>query len=389
MDMPVDVKKVLEYAKAVEEARNIAVNAVVLADRTAPEALVAHVETAFEPLSPGASVHYDDLGRAPYDSTTDFVVIVAGGDTRAGQAAHYVRAAGTPCMVVASSYDFVNAKAIESGYAIPNGDLLDGSAPDGLDEAMGRWVLAVGKNKKLAIAQAFAFARRPLAVESIKATSIQNAGIGAVALIPGADMPVMTLNQIKMLLQIAAAFGQPLDAGRIKELAAVVGGGFAARAVARQVVGLVPVGGWAVKGGIGYSGTLAMGYAALNYFEGGGGMSGLGAIAKNAGDKAVKGAKGLGSVLGRSKGKVSESAPVKASAAAVGTVAGVASGAAKKIASGAGLVVGAVKGVGSRILPSKRKKADSAEVTDMVSYEEPSEAQAQEGAETVYVQAVE
>ena len=29
---------------------------------------------------------------------------------------------------------------------------------------------------------------------------------------PGADMPIMTLNQAKMLLQIAAAYGQPLSA---------------------------------------------------------------------------------------------------------------------------------------------------------------------------------
>ncbi len=182
-------------------------------------------------------------------------------------------------------------------------------------------MLAACKNKKLAAAESFASVRRPLAEESIKATSIQNAGVGVVAIIPGADMPIMTLNQIKMLLQIAGAFGQPMDAGRIKELAVVVGGGFLARTVARQLVGLVPVGGWIIKGGIGYSATMAMGYAALNYFEGGGGLSGVGAVANAAAESAVH-------------GKVTRS--VKS-----------------VLTSGAHKVTGAVSGVASRAIASR------------------------------------
>ncbi|MBQ9068017.1 MAG: hypothetical protein IJ131_03000, partial [Eggerthellaceae bacterium] len=54
---------------------------------------------------------------------------------------------------------------------------------------------------------------------------------------------------------------------RIKELAGVVGGAFAFRAAARQVVSAVPGFGWAIKGAIGYAGTQAMGRAAIAYFE--------------------------------------------------------------------------------------------------------------------------
>ncbi len=52
-------------------------------------------------------------------------------------------------------------------------------------------------------------------------TAAQNAGVGLVVVIPGADMPVMTANQAKMVLEIAAAYGQPLTVERIKELAAI------------------------------------------------------------------------------------------------------------------------------------------------------------------------
>ena len=105
--------------------------------------------------------------------------------------------------------------------------------------------------------------------------------------IPGADMPIMTLNQAKMLLQIAAAYGEPLDIHRVKELAAVVGGAFACRTAARQLTGLVPALGWAVKAGIGYAGTFAMGRAAIEYFEGGGNIGGMASVVAAARDKAV------------------------------------------------------------------------------------------------------
>jgi len=88
-----------------------------------------------------------------------------------------------------------------------------------------------------------------------------------VAIIPGADMPIMTLNQAKMLLQIAAAYDKALGKERLKELAAIVGGGFAFRAIARQLVALAPGWGWIIKGGIGFTGTASMGYAAIAYFE--------------------------------------------------------------------------------------------------------------------------
>jgi uncharacterized protein (DUF697 family) len=108
-----------------------------------------------------------------------------------------------------------------------------------------------------------------VAEDAVKTTAWQNALVGAVTPIAGADMPIMTANQAKMLLQIAAAYGQPLGVDRIKELAAVVGGGLLLRTLARQALITVPVLGWAIKGGIGYTGTYAMGKAAIAYFEDG------------------------------------------------------------------------------------------------------------------------
>jgi uncharacterized protein (DUF697 family) len=98
----------------------------------------------------------------------------------------------------------------------------------------------------------------------------QNGILGAAIFIPGADFPVLTLNQIRMVLRLAAAHGEEIDAKRSVELLGVVGAGLGFRALARQALAVVPGPGWAIKGGVGYAGTLALGEAALKYFESGG-----------------------------------------------------------------------------------------------------------------------
>jgi uncharacterized protein (DUF697 family) len=97
--------------------------------------------------------------------------------------------------------------------------------------------------------------------------SRQNGIIGAAVFLPGADLPVLTLNQIRMLMRIADAYGFELDRERIPEVLGVIGGGLGLRAAARSLLGVVPVAGWALKAGIAYLGTRALGEAARRYFE--------------------------------------------------------------------------------------------------------------------------
>ena len=78
---------------------------------------------------------------------------------------------------------------------------------------------------------------------------------------------MLTLNQIRLLMRIADAYGFELDRERIPEVLGVIGSGFGLRAVARSLLGVVPIAGWAVKGGIAYGGTRALGEAARRYFE--------------------------------------------------------------------------------------------------------------------------
>jgi uncharacterized protein (DUF697 family) len=95
----------------------------------------------------------------------------------------------------------------------------------------------------------------------------QNAILGASGGVTKATMPLLTLNQVRLLLRIADAYGYEIDRERIPEVLGVVAGGVGLRALARRTIGYVPVAGWAVKAGVAYGGTRAIGEAARRYFE--------------------------------------------------------------------------------------------------------------------------
>ena len=135
-----------------------------------------------------------------------------------------------------------------------------------LEELVPRVVRALDDDYLVPLAKGYPPFRRAVCEEIIRKNARQNAVVGALP-IPGADMPVMTANQARMVLYIAAAHGEELSMDRAKELLGVLAAGFGLRALSRQVVKLIPVAGWAAAAAIGYAGTVAMGRATVLYFE--------------------------------------------------------------------------------------------------------------------------
>lgn len=120
-------------------------------------------------------------------------------------------------------------------------------------------------DKKLALCANFEGARIHAAKEVINHTAWQNCAIAGIVVIPGADMPLLTGNQIKMVLELAAIYGKEMTFARAKELIAVIGAGFTFRTIARELLGFVPGPGWTVKASVAYFGTVATGRAAQQY----------------------------------------------------------------------------------------------------------------------------
>jgi uncharacterized protein (DUF697 family) len=157
----------------------------------------------------------------------------------------------------------LSGKAVEEPGEIPLSSTDERAL---LEDLVPRVVHALDEDYLVPLAKGYPPFRRAVCEELIRKNARQNAVVGALP-IPGADMPVMTANQARMVLNIAAAYGEELSLDRARELLGVLAAGFGLRALARQAVKLVPFGGWAAAAAIGYAGTVAMGRATMLYFE--------------------------------------------------------------------------------------------------------------------------
>lgn len=290
MAVPVNLRDIMRSSSQIREEREKPVRIAIIIEADAPDELIETLRSHFQPATAAARLGIDvaEPGAAwSFHPATDVVIGVAGSGVGGLDSALAVARDRSIHTVVVGLGDDPRALAERIGH--PYGDTVADPSPlEAVDGDLAAWLVERLADKRLALAHNYAFMRSAVAEEAVKATASQNALVGAVVFIPGADMPIMTLNQAKMLLQIAAAYGQPLGLERAKELIGVVGGGFALRAVARQIVGVIPGFGWAIKGGIGYAGTMAMGKAAISYFEQGGDLSGMAQKAVEARDAAVK-----------------------------------------------------------------------------------------------------
>ena len=160
----------------------------------------------------------------------------------------------------------ISGKAVEDPGEIR---IPSGYGKELLDDLTVRIVRAMDEDFLVALAKGYPAFRRAVCEEVIRNNARQNAVIGLLP-IPGADMPVMTANQARMVLNIAAAYGEELSMDRARELLGVLAAGFGLRALSRQALKFVPVGGWAAAAVIAYAGTVAMGRSSILYFERGG-----------------------------------------------------------------------------------------------------------------------
>jgi uncharacterized protein (DUF697 family) len=232
-------------------------------------------------LSAGATDESDGISAAidaltPGDFPADglfaghwhIVVLVAAGCSAADMApiVSVVRAAGRQviALVEAPYGEWIDAAGVFDD------EVARGLGGDqaGAPSLENRIVRAAGDGAA-ALAVQLPAVRRAYCDHVVLANASQNAVIGAVVIIPGADMPAMTANQIRMVLKIAAAYGEQVGLDRALEILSVVGSAFVFRALARQTLDFVPGFGWALKGAVGFTATVALGEAAIAYFEAG------------------------------------------------------------------------------------------------------------------------
>jgi small GTP-binding protein len=91
--------------------------------------------------------------------------------------------------------------------------------------------------------------------------------------IPLVDIPILLGTQIRLVLRLAALYGEPLNSADVakhaRELLVTMAGGLGLRYLAEQAAKVVPFGGDFIAGAIAGAATWSIGQVALEYYEGG------------------------------------------------------------------------------------------------------------------------
>lgn len=189
-----------------------------------------------------------------------------------------VTTVGSPALVgEAHSLDDFNRLVNSDRYRVRRVKL----PPEGAENQLVRAVLRELEAFDIALARRLPPFRPFVSAQLINETARANAEFALMsnlpALIPvvgglvaaGADLFVLTKNQVMLVFKIAAAHGQDIHSSRkvMAEMVPVVGASFFWRSLAREVAAVLPAGvGFIPKTTIAYSGTYVAGRSAQYYY---------------------------------------------------------------------------------------------------------------------------
>jgi uncharacterized protein (DUF697 family) len=182
----------------------------------------------------------------------------------------------------------------EPGIGLPrNGYLFDSAGDSALDEALIDAIVSENQPVELALGRTFPVFRQAVAHRIIKRISRENAMLALVTALPNVipsfielpwavgefatDTAFLTMNQIRMALMMAAIYDRPVGYSEQKmSIAAIAGGAFGWRAIARELVSKIPLGGGLIpKAAIAYAGTWVVGTGLERVYRTGVGLSRL------------------------------------------------------------------------------------------------------------------
>ena len=178
----------------------------------------------------------------------------------------------------------------EPGVGLPrNGFLFDPASYS--DEALIDAIVSENQPNELALARCFPVFRAAVAHRIITRVSRENAMLALVTALPNVipsfielpwavgefatDTAFLTMNQVRMALMMAAVYDRPIGYSEQKtSIAAIAGGAFGWRAIARELVSKIPLGGGLIpKAAIAYAGTWVVGTGLDKLYRTGIGLS--------------------------------------------------------------------------------------------------------------------
>ncbi|MBR2522697.1 MAG: hypothetical protein IKE61_06200 [Coriobacteriales bacterium] len=305
--------------------------AIFLDESVSPQMAQA-TKIAFRPVSPNALMHVEAFYSKPLDvhGAADLTVILAGDSPCVNVTYNASKAKGIPTVIIADNLAALLANEQGAAYPIDPSDVIGlKEKDDGISIAevavdrltrvgrdvgqgalqvfgqripkafgakplisssialrkpqnpsptsryaavflkLGDWICANCQELAGTMSNCFEFVRPSFSKFLTRRTAIENAGIAALFFRSKADFPVMTLNQIKMLLQIDRAHGSGLSKNTLYEAGALVAGAMACKTASKVVSKALPAFKVPADILIAFLGTSLMGHYANMYNEGG------------------------------------------------------------------------------------------------------------------------
>ncbi len=258
------LRGVVNMGREAEESMEESLHLAIYVDTTCPQWLACAVRDALLPER-DARVDVMVIDGRPAIKGIDVGIVVAGHSEDAIRATirSFAGARQHVVVVAESSLDIPEThlpaklgQFVADVVASEHGPLLERFANALLDST----------EKDVSCAANFAFCRQVATARLVSKVAARNVVMGIADFIPGAGMPLMTMNQVNMGFDIAATYGRGLSVGRVPEVLFIVAAGLAYRGTARVLLRFLPKLGLLVKMGIAYGGTLVTGRMLAGHF---------------------------------------------------------------------------------------------------------------------------
>lgn len=183
-----------------------------------------------------------------------------------------LRARGLPVIAVLNKIDLVNKqdqKAVisnaEQKLGVP---IIPISAKNGTNvaEKLIPALIDAHPGMAITIGRALPKFRRKAANRIVQEAGVLATVVG-VEPIPGLGVPLLISVHVRMLLRLAAIYGENFSVARARELLSAIAGGAMVRYGAQELIKVIPIAGWIVSSVTAGVGTFAMGQAAIAFFE--------------------------------------------------------------------------------------------------------------------------
>ncbi|MDR0499933.1 MAG: DUF697 domain-containing protein [Coriobacteriales bacterium] len=284
--LPLNLRQVNRISGAIGGNANKEMNVLLLVDKTADQALLDYAQKQLLPLSQNVSVDvvaYSD-SRPKLKRDADLTLIIAGNSSHTSTLVTYAHEFELDwAAIVCNPSVLTDGLATEEAKTIAE-RIIPFFVEKEQSESEKNTLLALEAvfkelasilarklpQTRLALGRAWPFARAEIAQELIRSVAFQNAMIAAAFFIPAADMPVLTANQCRMLLQLSQLYGLELGNERLKEVGALIVSAFGARTLARMLVSRLGWFAWAMRASVAWSTTFAIGQAGIAFYSHGG-----------------------------------------------------------------------------------------------------------------------